>query len=225
MEQKGTVDQHEHNNATGEDYALLFNPTSSLPDPPPCSVNPPPPPPPFCQTESQSQCESAPFVPGYNLVGEGFDLVTLRRPSAYVVNVRTYMTPDGDCTLCTNPLQGNRLQKVPVSIVDWRAFSQCNTDVDSSVHNSISLFVSSLRLANRPLLSPEFKRDVDNLPSHYNSSTSYQYDKLIHTYGTHYIHKVFLGGQLRRIAATRTCLSTLNRLNSDEVLYIVFSAH
>ncbi|CAI5680995.1 unnamed protein product [Oreochromis niloticus] len=217
-----------------------------------------------CQTEYYSQCESAPFVPGYNLVGEGFDLVTLRRTSAYVADVRTYLTPDGDCTLCTNPLQGNRLEKVPVSVVDWRAFSQCNTDIDSSVHDYVGSLMKdglnldivlndelivggtrsqayifatkraaedrytfsvhgitckyySFRLANRPLLSPEFKRDVDNLPSRYNSSTSYQYDKLIHTYGTHYIHKVFLGGRLRRITATRTCLFTLNGLNSDEV--------
>uniref|UniRef100_A0A3Q4GL73 Perforin-1-like n=1 Tax=Neolamprologus brichardi TaxID=32507 RepID=A0A3Q4GL73_NEOBR len=203
-------------------------------------------------------CESAPFVPGYNLVGEGFNLVTLRRTSAYVADVRTYMTPDGDCTLCTNRLQGNRLQKVPVSVVDWRAFSQCSTPVDSSfeLFEEISilddrLFVGgtrseafkfaaaraaedrytfsvhgitckyySFRVASRPPLSPEFKRDVDNLPSHYNSSTSDQYDKLIHTYGTHYIHKVFLGGQLRRITAARTCLSTLNQLNSHEVLYM-----
>uniref|UniRef100_A0A3Q4GL00 Perforin-1-like n=1 Tax=Neolamprologus brichardi TaxID=32507 RepID=A0A3Q4GL00_NEOBR len=204
-------------------------------------------------------CESAPFVPGYNLVGEGFNLVTLRRTSAYVADVRTYMTPDGDCTLCTNRLQGNRLQKVPVSVVDWRAFSQCSTPVDSSDmlgHDGLNfnivlddrLFVGgtrseafkfaaaraaedrytfsvhgitckyySFRVASRPPLSPEFKRDVDNLPSHYNSSTSDQYDKLIHTYGTHYIHKVFLGGQLRRITAARTCLSTLNQLNSHEV--------
>ncbi|KAL3996768.1 ADP-ribosylation factor-like protein 8 [Sarotherodon galilaeus] len=221
-----------------------------------------------CQTGNNNECESAPFVPGYNLVGEGFDLVTLRRTRAYVADVRTYLTPNGNCTLCTNPLQGNRLQKVPVSVVDWRAFSHCNTPVDSSVHDNVGslmkamldhdglnlnivpgdrLFVGgtrsetfkfaaarihedrytfsvhgitckyySFRVASRPPLSPEFKRDVDNLPSHYNSSTSDQYDRLIHTYGTHYIHKVFLGGQLRTITAARTCLSRLNGLNSHE---------
>uniref|UniRef100_A0A3Q0SSQ7 MACPF domain-containing protein n=1 Tax=Amphilophus citrinellus TaxID=61819 RepID=A0A3Q0SSQ7_AMPCI len=217
-----------------------------------------------CRTGNYIRCEAAPFVPGHNLIGEGFDVVTLHRKGAYMIDVMTYRKPDGTCTLCPNRHQGKMLQKLPASVVDWRAISRCKADISTSTHISVGysmiykdqtgplllqhthchlqplsvsceyhiyhkfrltldnltllicFFLPSYRVSSTPPLSSEFSRDVANLPTHYNSSTRSQYDELIHTYGTHYIRQVHLGGRMKRVTAIQTCLSTLNGLSSNE---------
>lgn len=64
-----------------------------------------------CQTSSFTECQKVPFVPGHNLVGEGFDVVKLQTSGALVINMKDYMVggAQGNCTVCYNRL----LNQVP----------------------------------------------------------------------------------------------------------------
>uniref|UniRef100_A0A3Q0T035 MACPF domain-containing protein n=1 Tax=Amphilophus citrinellus TaxID=61819 RepID=A0A3Q0T035_AMPCI len=202
-----------------------------------------------CQTGTQGECESAPFVPGHSLVGAGFDVVSARQTGAFVVDVHKYLTPNGTCTLCSNPLQGNTLQKLSHSFVcqvglnlddlesddqivggtgsevyKFATHSAKEDDYTFSVHG-ITCKHYSYRVANEPLLTEEFKKAVNNLPEEYSLTEKDQYDALIQTYGTHYIHQIHLGGRLRRVTAVRTCLASLNGLSSQEVQEADVPAH
>ncbi|XP_027872721.1 perforin-1-like [Xiphophorus couchianus] len=228
-----------------------------------------------CLIGTQRQCDVARFVPGYNMVGKGFDIVTLQRKRAHVIDVKTYLNARETCILCSNPLQNHAYQKLPLSVVDWSASSQCSADIISSYHTSVSSLIKAYTsqdtndwtsgleiekvlfdnfdvggtgsnaykfasqqieedrytfsthsvtcnhykfiLSPTPPLSVEFKKQLDILPSHYNYSTENEYRKLIQTYGTHYFRLVDLGGRLRRLISSRSCLSTLNGLTSPEI--------
>ncbi|XP_017160464.1 perforin-1-like [Poecilia reticulata] len=228
-----------------------------------------------CRIGTQTECDAAPFVPGHNLLGQSFDISTLERKSAHVIDVKTYLTTRNTCILCSNPLQNDTLQKLPSSVVDFHAIPRCNPEIHSSFHTSASSLVQAytsqdandwaagleiekflfdnfdvggtgsniykfvsqkikedrytfsihsvtcnhygIILSTTPPLSLEFKQQLDLLPSHYNYSTKNEYRKFIQTYGTHYFRMVNLGGRLRRVTSSRSCLSSMNRLTSTQV--------
>ncbi|XP_017160467.1 perforin-1-like isoform X3 [Poecilia reticulata] len=228
-----------------------------------------------CRLGTQTECDAAPFVPGHNLVGEGFDVVTMERKRAHVINVKTYLTTRNICFLCSNPLQNDALQKLPSSVVDWSYVSQCSPDIHSRLHTSVSSLVESYTtqdtndwsvglkvqmfvfagldaggtgsnaykfvsqrskedrytfsihsvacshygfiLSNTPPLTLKFKKQLDILPTHYNNSTKNEFRKLINTYGTHFFRMVNLGGRLRRLISSRSCLASLNGLNARKI--------
>uniref|UniRef100_A0A8C6WNB3 MACPF domain-containing protein n=1 Tax=Neogobius melanostomus TaxID=47308 RepID=A0A8C6WNB3_9GOBI len=95
-------------------------------------------------TGTGAVCKLTPFFPGHNLAGEGYDIVTLKRKGAYLIDMKTFMTPNGTCHLITNPLQGNQLQKLPLSAVDLRAFSRCESNFYQTEQSSVSTVVQEM---------------------------------------------------------------------------------
>lgn len=70
-----------------------------------------------CRIGSGSECEKAPFVPGHNLAGEGFDVVRMRRTGAYVINVKAHLADNHTCTLCPNRFQDGQVKTPKLSLL------------------------------------------------------------------------------------------------------------
>ncbi|XP_043942304.1 perforin-1-like [Protopterus annectens] len=96
-----------------------------------------------CTTGKGEECKTASFVPGHNLVGEGFDIVKFTRKGAYVVDTLRWRRRDGTCTLCTNSLLEEKVQKLPLSVVDWRVQTECKRKLSSSVYETSSALMES----------------------------------------------------------------------------------
>ncbi|XP_036403572.1 perforin-1-like [Megalops cyprinoides] len=97
-----------------------------------------------CTTGGSAECQKAPLVPGSNLAGEGFDVVTMERKRAYLIDVDTWRRArDKTCTLCANPYMENQLQKLPLAVVDWRALPSCRMQVTSTSFQSSEDFANN----------------------------------------------------------------------------------
>ncbi|XP_030596312.1 perforin-1-like [Archocentrus centrarchus] len=88
------------------------------------------------------ECEKAPFIPGYNLGGEGFDIVKMERKGASIIDAETWKTGNGSCQLQRNPFMKEEKQKIPIAVVDWRIIPKCDLKVDSVVYDSVEKFAN-----------------------------------------------------------------------------------
>ncbi|MBN3299705.1 perforin-1 [Amia ocellicauda] len=226
-----------------------------------------------CHTGTRRKCQSASFVPGYNLVGEGFDIVSMKRKGAYVINIETWEMANGRCRLCKNTQLGGAWQKVPLSVLDWRPRVNCRRSLTSKLYQSSEsvlkdstdsasgswkvglglvgvggLYVGgthsksarfameksrsdkysfasqdvnckyySFRLKDQPPLNTEFFKTLNSLPRIYNRCTATKFQHFIETYGTHYIHKVRLGGRVQSITAMRTCEAAMKGVTVHDI--------
>ncbi|XP_065149614.1 perforin-1-like [Paramisgurnus dabryanus] len=82
------------------------------------------------------ECEDAPFVPGHNLGGEGFDVVTMERKGSYVINTEKWDLGNGTCKLMRNRYLKGVKQKLPAAIVFWRPLPKCSMKVSSRIFES-----------------------------------------------------------------------------------------
>uniref|UniRef100_A0A4W6DFD9 Perforin 1.2 n=1 Tax=Lates calcarifer TaxID=8187 RepID=A0A4W6DFD9_LATCA len=87
-------------------------------------------------------CEIAQFVPGYNLGGEGFNIVTMQRKGAYVIDTETWKLGNGTCRLYRNSYMDQEKQKVPAAVVDWRTLPKCSLTVSSIAYDSVETLVN-----------------------------------------------------------------------------------
>ncbi|KAM7418492.1 hypothetical protein PAMA_015893 [Pampus argenteus] len=88
------------------------------------------------------ECQKAKFVPGYNLGGEGLDIVTMQRKGAYVIDTETWKLGNGTCRLYGNSYMGGENQKIPVAAVDWRTLPKYSLKVASTDYGSVESLVN-----------------------------------------------------------------------------------
>ncbi|XP_073714262.1 perforin-1-like [Misgurnus anguillicaudatus] len=88
------------------------------------------------------ECEDAPFVPGHNLGGEGFDVVTMERKGSYVINMEKWDLGNGTCRIHKNKYLDEVKQKLPAAVVFWRSLPKCSMKVSSRIFESSESLVS-----------------------------------------------------------------------------------
>ncbi|KAI5619735.1 perforin 1.9 precursor [Silurus asotus] len=228
-----------------------------------------------CYKVKETQCLKIDFAPGSNLAGEGFDITTMERKGVFVIDTSSWLQ-NNTCTVCKNPYMGGQMQKLPLSVVDWRPSQKCHVKVSGTVYQSSESLVSSTvssiennwklglnivvsqfqgslmmassqskvaeyslektkrdkfsftshtvscgyyryRVISRPPLHPELKDEFKRLPATYDIHTKNLYFQLIDKFGTHYITKVTLGGEIRSVTSIKECEVSLQGLSVEEV--------
>ncbi|KAI4892232.1 hypothetical protein NFI96_028211, partial [Prochilodus magdalenae] len=87
-------------------------------------------------------CKSAPFVPGYNLGGEGFDVVKMERKGSYVIDMENWDIGNGSCHLYANSYLNRAKQKIPAAVVFWRTLPKCSMKASSKIYESSEALVN-----------------------------------------------------------------------------------
>ncbi|XP_072239837.1 perforin-1-like [Leuresthes tenuis] len=88
------------------------------------------------------ECKKAHFVPGYNLGGEGFNIVTMERKGAYIIDTETWKLGNGTCRMYRNEYMRSEKQKVPAAVLDWRILPQCSLMLSTTLYDSAESLIN-----------------------------------------------------------------------------------
>ncbi|XP_073491701.1 perforin-1-like [Aquarana catesbeiana] len=91
-----------------------------------------------CQTAKKPECDEFDFVPGHNLLGQGFDIVTMKQTSGHLLDLQKFSAEDETCTVCQNPYMNMIWQKLPLAMVDWRPQTLCSKKINSELSQSFT---------------------------------------------------------------------------------------
>ncbi|XP_043542557.1 perforin-1-like, partial [Chiloscyllium plagiosum] len=91
------------------------------------------------------------------------------------------------------------------------------SDRYSFTSQQFQCFYYQNRVKGKPLLAPDFQRSLSSLPASNVGNDTYLYQKLVATYGTHYLTAVQLGGRYKDVTAFRTCKAVYEGYTAEEV--------
>ncbi|XP_015462718.3 perforin-1-like [Astyanax mexicanus] len=89
------------------------------------------------------ECKNAHFVPGYNLGGEGFDVVKMEQKASYVIDMEKWDRGNRSCLIYRNAYLKNVRQKIPAAVTYWRKLPKCSMKVVSQIYDSSEALVKS----------------------------------------------------------------------------------
>ncbi|CAB1341618.1 unnamed protein product [Coregonus sp. 'balchen'] len=129
-----------------------------------------------------------------------FDIVKMQTSGAFKFMVDGH---DGNCTLCINTLMNNQVQKLPLSVMDWRTKVTCRRIISSKMYESSSSVLKET--TNSASISWKTHK------------TDPAYRHFLSIYGTHYIRRVHLEGRVHSTTAVRTCKVAMSGLSLHSV--------
>ncbi|XP_075687067.1 perforin-1-like [Rhinoderma darwinii] len=91
-----------------------------------------------CRSAELDECNKVHFVPGHTLLGEGLDIVTMKKKGSYLLNLQKFVTSEETCTVCSNPYMKKVWQKLPLGAVDWKPQSACVKQISGETSRSTS---------------------------------------------------------------------------------------
>ncbi|KAK3520655.1 hypothetical protein QTP70_029780 [Hemibagrus guttatus] len=119
--------------------------------------------------------------------------------------------------IITPSVQGSLILAGSQSKLAEYSLGKTKKDKFNFASHAVSCGYYRYRVSSSPLLHPEIIKEFGSLPEIYDESSKHLYYKLIDKFGTHYISKVTLGGEVRSVTSIKECEASLQGLSVDGV--------